>query len=570
MLHSLIRWTIPLVALLLATSCKNEHAPINVVRDFGAVADATTDQEPVLQAALDFAAARGGGVVYLPEGVYGIARPLIIGSNVRLVGEGRGKSVLRSLVPTWEKVVQGAPVTAAVAMVAADRASISDLTVDMSHAGTDSHGVVAVPAGAQFEGTVSTRCEISNIEVIGGGNFHAYLIWNLRGRDIRIVHNVVEGGLPSYTPGSEQEGIESYGGSNVMVAWNVVRNIGNAALNFGSAGHPDTSLDGLTVIGNTVSNAGMGLNIGPALNPVGPQNVYDVLISDNNFTNIWRTGVHVPTLAGTEIRGLRIEKNRIQAVGSDTVTGTGIYFKGQLQTDTAPASAASDNTVTLNHIEDVRGPNATGVLIIRYPNVHVTENTIRNVAHSGVFATSALNLVVERNVIEDTFYHGLMSHGAPSSVYVRDNTFIEWNRGNQKVAGIAIHDAMSGEIRNNEFRHRATPPSAIRVEASAADVIVFGNVLLSETLEEQSNPNSGFVPFVNNGARSNLGLFAVAPGATEYTVQNLIVSPTSTVALIQTQGETIEASVTPDTGSFRVAFASAARGDEQFWYAIDP
>lgn len=54
------------------------------VKDYGAVGDGVNDDQPVIQSALDDAAAAGGGRVIIPDGVYLIGGALIIDSNVIL------------------------------------------------------------------------------------------------------------------------------------------------------------------------------------------------------------------------------------------------------------------------------------------------------------------------------------------------------------------------------------------------------------------------------------------------------------------------------------------------------
>jgi parallel beta-helix repeat protein len=71
------------------------------IRDFGAVAGADIDSRPMIQAAIDAAHEAGGGLVYIPPGVWGItASPDGYGSihlqdNVFLKGAGMGVSTLR-------------------------------------------------------------------------------------------------------------------------------------------------------------------------------------------------------------------------------------------------------------------------------------------------------------------------------------------------------------------------------------------------------------------------------------------------------------------------------------------
>lgn len=62
-------------------------AEVNVL-DFGAVGDGVTDSRIAIQAAIDFAAANDGGVVFVPSGSYICSSGLILKRGVNLVGEG--------------------------------------------------------------------------------------------------------------------------------------------------------------------------------------------------------------------------------------------------------------------------------------------------------------------------------------------------------------------------------------------------------------------------------------------------------------------------------------------------
>lgn len=565
-------------ALLFAAGCRdsatdatNQLVPpvqddvvIHAVEDFGAKPDGISDNEPALQRALDHASSLGGGTVLLAAGVYGISLPLIVDSRVRLVGEGQGKTILRSLVSDWGKIVKGAGVWAAVAMVAADDASVSELTVDLSVAQTHSNGISILPAGAAFEGQVSTNCEISGVEVIGGGNHHAYMIWNLRGRGVRIVNNVVDGGITASVASSNQEGIESYGGQDVLVGWNLVRNIGNTALNFGSAGLPDTGIDHLEVVGNVVRNSGRGLNIGPWMGPAGPENVSNVLIEGNDFSDLWQTGIYVQAQPGTDISGLQIVDNTIQSVGSADSIGatTGIHFQGTPSSADLPASTSSGNIVRGNRIHTVAGTNALGVLVNYHPNVSLIGNSINRVGYA-IQAFGSSNLLVQENGITDIDYVAVGSYGPFSSVYVRNNIIEKWGQANSNVTAVVVDDAQEGDVRGNTFRSQVIVGSAVRVGAGAANVVVFGNELFSP-------PGSTADPFLNLGANSNLGAFVAEADITTVSIPNSLVVPTSIVVGTQTRGAPLPFSIVAEAGRIQVTFSKPPLGGEAFRYEIDP
>ena len=74
------------------------------VRDFGAVGDGVADDTAEIQAALDAAAAAGGGIVHLPDQHYVVTATLEIPDGVTLVGRGVGlwDAVFHDRDKTWE------------------------------------------------------------------------------------------------------------------------------------------------------------------------------------------------------------------------------------------------------------------------------------------------------------------------------------------------------------------------------------------------------------------------------------------------------------------------------------
>lgn len=77
------------------------------VRDYGARGNGAADDRPAIQRAVDACARAGGGTVFLPAGDYWLDSgvvptgvnaffAVVLGNGVRLVGEGRGRTVLHS------------------------------------------------------------------------------------------------------------------------------------------------------------------------------------------------------------------------------------------------------------------------------------------------------------------------------------------------------------------------------------------------------------------------------------------------------------------------------------------
>lgn len=77
-----------LVATSGSTVAWTDAAVIDAKAVYGATGDGTTDDRPALQAAIDAAAAAGGGTVFLPRGIYRTGDALVLKTGVYLRGSG--------------------------------------------------------------------------------------------------------------------------------------------------------------------------------------------------------------------------------------------------------------------------------------------------------------------------------------------------------------------------------------------------------------------------------------------------------------------------------------------------
>ena len=123
----------------------------------------------LIQTALDAAYAAGGGTVYAALGVYCIDDPLIVRSNVYLIGAGVGATVVAAKPEVTPARSSTAPrSTPRSRLWPRDGASIRDLTVDHATNGTYANGVELIPDGANFGGTPSSNCVVENVQSTRG------------------------------------------------------------------------------------------------------------------------------------------------------------------------------------------------------------------------------------------------------------------------------------------------------------------------------------------------------------------------------------------------------------------
>jgi len=90
-----------------------DGAVVNVL-DYGAVGDGITNSAAAIQAAIDFASANDGGIVFIPSGSYVCSTGLILKRGVNLVGEGTAHHAFYTN-PAYQKTGTVLLVTAAAA-----------------------------------------------------------------------------------------------------------------------------------------------------------------------------------------------------------------------------------------------------------------------------------------------------------------------------------------------------------------------------------------------------------------------------------------------------------------------
>jgi parallel beta-helix repeat protein len=435
-----------------------------------------TADEVAVQGMLDAAAAAGGGIVQLEPRVYLICSPLIIGSNTHLKGAGRGATIIRGSQIANGVVVNNSYVSATIGTAGTTNVTVSDLTIDHVTCNRLANGVAFVPAtlpgspAEAYDGTLPTNGFIARVEVKGSDEPHAYMIWNLKGQHMKIVDNWVDGGASAE---SNQEGIESFGGHDVLISGNTVKNIGYSCISAGSAGLPGSDTLGVQIVNNFLTDCTVGINLGTALASGVPQSQANTRVLSNVIKSVRRIGIDVSVVPGTVQRDLMIAHNSIRDINDDSAIGIMLRSSG----GTIDGSSVIANTIHDNHIENIRGVNSHGIRVTQYPNVRIAENTLNGMDHGGIYALDSDDLEITGNQIDGGGLSAIQLWGTSvgfDRFVVERNLIRDWPGTS---SGILVVTGHYGTIKDNVLkRNDAAKPVPIVVTAQSCGVSVNRNV----------------------------------------------------------------------------------------------
>jgi len=404
------------------------------VKDFGAVGDGVNNDTAAIQAALNAMGNKGGGSVYIPAGVYNTTNVVLVPSYVNFYGDGIGKTIIRHPVSYNQPFIR---------TVGTTHSSISSLTVDHVTNQTNGNGIELIPAGVGGgtipTGTPTTYATVQNVEVLGT-NTHQYLIWSQGAKYTKILNNYVDGGVATEDVNSGQDGIEIYGGDDVLVQGNTVRNIGNAGI-WTFSDTTDASIrTGVRLIDNYVNGASYGLS---ANNNSDASHIH---YKNNVIKNCWKTGITFANPAGVNLQDIQITGNSI----SDVVDA-GINLMGGLNSSTTDMDIViSDNT-----IENVSDATGIGIQVYNHSNTRVDSNVV-NGAVVGIevisTAASGQNISVVNNSVLNSQQHAIYLYNV-GPVEVKNNILKDYNLAQGSYYGIYTFASSYVTISGNEFKY---------------------------------------------------------------------------------------------------------------------
>lgn len=430
-----------------------------------------TADDVAFQAILD-----AGGDVTMEGRVYNTCNIFVMPSNTHVHGT-RGATIIRGSALSLGRTVNGLFINSTIGGVGVNNVSVSDLTIDHFTCARNANGISFLPTGiagpTAFDGQPSSNVVVENVEVQMTPGNHNYAIWSMRGQHVKFINNFVDGN--SMASGAQQEGLEAYGGVDVVMTGNTVRNMGNACIILGSAGFANTDTFGLTIADNILENCNIGIGLGTSNDSFGLHNVYSTKLVNNTISRARAIGIDIPAAPETVISDLLISGNTIRDMAGPSPRGIRIWTTAGA---TLPSNNVTNNTIADNHIENLTGTIGLGIYINQYPNVRLINNYITNTSSESMFIRNAQDIDIIGNRIERAGGPAIglykQSGGTLARIAVERNRFVDWPSWTSAVLALGV---ARGTMKDNTFgRTDAAPATPITLASGACGVTTTGNV----------------------------------------------------------------------------------------------
>lgn len=424
---------------------------------FGATGDGTTNDQPAIQAALDAAAALGGGIVYLPPGTYLCNANLAVGSSVHLTGAGKASVIRNPAGALASKTISGVAVFASIALVGVSGAKVSRLSLDHRTLGCTSNGI---QIGAHGAAVRSTDCVVEEC-TITGTNHHKYLIYLAGAHDRSIVqNNTIDGHTAA--PTLDLAGIEVFGGVDCIVEGNVIDRCRYGIVVPAQTAFAASPVANVRVAGNRLAGCYFGI-FGSVESGVG----YDgVMIVDNFVADSANSDIAVAVGAAAIAAGFVIDRN---------VVDTSLSPAGAIN---IYADAAAGDTDVVVRSNSVRTTSVTcvAVAVSGGSMVEISDNKLSGTPYSGVQIDGSARPRVAGNRITGarSVAVAIGTNAACTLAEVSGNSVSGWGQAGATNA-IVFGATTTGIASGNHFEH-ATPVQPI-YSAAPANVRVAGNTV---------------------------------------------------------------------------------------------
>jgi Ca2+-binding RTX toxin-like protein len=480
------------------------------------VCDGISD-EAQINAAISYVESSGGGTVYLDPGTYNISTNILVHDtqNINLVGAGPDQTVIKtaadfSYTQSPDFVSRGA-----VSFYNVQNFDCEGIFVD-ARSGTspENSDGLGILNGLEFASCSNGTVQNCTSYIHPGWS---YAIWSRESDHLQILNNLVKGAESYAASQAEQEGIELYNGSNIVVSGNTIENIGGSGI-FLFSPNSANELHDIQIVDNNVSGTTWGIRLAHE----GPRSVENVTISGNKLTDIGGIGIDLWNVANgnfstpgppasvdnpQHIENIIIDGNAIDLADRSDLAmfrpdipkeaidqAIGIY----LDNETAPGEAFYQNIqVTNNHLKNTSVENGS-IFVTNYSNFALQSNVIEDAdpgaQGDGISISGSSNFSVDENSIDGFGADGL-SIQSSSHFTSNNNSIGGWTE--TSGIGLDIHSSADFQATQNEFRVDtassqlvATDSSPVRFAGSTVyspvDYVLTSSVVSSIVLVEGS------------------------------------------------------------------------------------
>lgn len=450
-------------------------------RQYGATGDGTTDDATAIQAALDAAAAAGGGTVYLPPGTYKIGSCLSVPAGVELVGAGWG-TIIRTAAGAWaNRTINGVAFSCAVAM-AYTNSAVRNLWLDLRTNSTATNGIQMGEDGAA---TRAADCEVAGCKITGWDT-HQYLIYVKKADRCKVTGNTVRG-VAASVPTQDLAGIEVFGSDGTEVASNNIANCWPGITIKTEAGIADSYLLNIICRDNAIDTCAAGIDVSIT---GGTNNASsDITIRGNIVTNTTGRGVTLNFASSSTAKNLAMSANTIREASN-----------GCLVIDSDAAATVSGLLIDGNTVIQTGGSSA-GISVTDCPGgATIISNQLIGTPYYGISLNNANDVKILSNAILGSQYEGIYIAGTSARCVVASNILDGYGAtasrtGVKGDTGTSAHVVMS-----NYFNAHATSTTAYIIDCQAATNCVI-------THDNVTSRNTQSAVYTNGtGGRNNYGI----------------------------------------------------------------
>jgi len=549
-----------------------------------------TNEIQINQRLQALAALPTGGVLTLAPGIFKTSSPIYTmpgSKNIYIIGAGKGATVIRP-ASTWMDIGESggsAEISGAITFVSTSHFGVSNLTVDYQtyNPSNSANGIVASDS-ATAGGMHSSYGEIANVEILGNPGHH-YLIWSFRAQHMLIHDNVINGNQFAYDPGydsagssgTDHNGIEIAGGSDIVAYGNSVNNMAGAAFWIGSiTGVPDQNISNIHFFNNTADSVSTLINFGTNYDTVaGASTATNIIFNHNSATNVWKYGIWGSHGTGSisaqpVARNVLFDGNVINmATTGGSTSPKGLHIAGfggfnylnflNYRITNNLFNGVSASTASISPLNDISFVNNVDVI-----GNNFNSGTLSSTGYyTGLYITTSDNIKIDSNTINKANSNAIAIQSV-SNFEVVANTLLNWalRTGDTGSSAIDFGDGIStkGLVANNRFHSSINTYSAIYDGNSSA----VNQVDFIENNFIDSTQNGGLYA-LGNTTDSNIGTFTLS-AASSYILSNSRIRAQSMILIEDATGTNTVTKITPSQGSATITFSS--QNSDTFRYRI--